>query len=88
MLAGGSTPTGIYFVHVLAGKLPWFIAIVVVLAGLLLALVPFDRDPLQAAAMNLLSVAASLGVVVGIFQHRWLGNVIDVRAGPIEGFMQ
>ena len=39
--------------------------------------------PLQAALMNLLSFAAALGIVVGIFQHGWLGSVIGVQAGPI-----
>jgi RND superfamily putative drug exporter len=43
--------------------------------------------PLQAAAMNLLSVAAALGVVVGVFQHGWLGSFFNVRAGPIEAFI-
>jgi hypothetical protein len=39
--------------------------------------------PLQAAAMNLLSVA-SLGVAVAVFQHGRLGGLFNVRAGPIE----
>jgi RND superfamily putative drug exporter len=43
--------------------------------------------PLQAAAMNLLSVAASLGVTVAVFQDGWLGGLLGVKAGPIEAFI-
>jgi putative drug exporter of the RND superfamily len=37
--------------------------------------------------MNLLSAAASLGVVVAVFQYGWLGSLFGVRAGPIEAFI-
>jgi RND superfamily putative drug exporter len=43
--------------------------------------------PLQAAVMNLLSIGASLGAVVLIFQHGWLGGLIGVTGGPIEAFI-
>jgi RND superfamily putative drug exporter len=73
---------------VLGHKLALFVAVVVVLAGLLL-LVVFRSIaiPIQAAAMNLLSVAASLGVAVAVFQYGWLGGLFNVRAGPIEAFI-
>jgi len=88
VLVGGSTATGIDFAHVLGGRLALFIAIVVLLAGLLLfAIFRSIAIPVQAAVMNLLSVAASLGVVVAVFQYGWLGDVFDVRAGPIEAFI-
>jgi RND superfamily putative drug exporter len=88
LLVGGSTATGIDFAHVLGGKLALFIAVVVLLAGLLLVLVFRSiAIPIQAAAMNLLSVAASLGVVVAVFQYGWLGGFFNVRAGPIEAFI-
>jgi len=88
ILVGGSTATGIDFASVLAGKLALFIAVVVVLAGLLLLIVFRSvAIPLQAAAMNLLSVGASLGVVVAVFQYGWLGDFFNVRAGPIEAFI-
>jgi putative drug exporter of the RND superfamily len=88
LLVGGSTATGIDFAHVLAGRLAVFIAAVVLLAGLLLvAVFRSIAIPIQAAAMNLLSVAASLGVVVAVFQYGWLGGVFDVKAGPIEAFI-
>ena len=85
---GGSTATGIDFAHVLGGKLALFIAVVVLLAGLLLVMVFRSiAIPIQAAAMNLLSVAASLGVVVAVFQYGWLGSFFNVKAGPIEAFI-
>jgi RND superfamily putative drug exporter len=88
LLVGGSTATGIDFARVLGGKLALFIAVVVLLAGLLLVLVFRSiAIPIQAAAMNLLSVAASLGVVVAVFQYGWLGGFFNVRAGPIEAFI-
>jgi putative drug exporter of the RND superfamily len=88
LLVGGATATGIDFARVLGHKLALFVAVVVVLAGLLL-LVVFRSIaiPIQAAAMNLLSVAASLGVAVAVFQYGWLGGLFNVRAGPIEAFI-
>jgi putative drug exporter of the RND superfamily len=61
---GGATATAIDFARVISGKLPLFIGIVVLLSALLL-LVVFRSllIPLQAALMNLLSIAAVLDVV-------------------------
>jgi len=88
LLVGGATATGVDFAHVLGHKLALFVAVVVVLAGLLLVLVFRSLAiPLQAAAMNLLSVAAALGVAVAVFQYGWLGGLFNVRAGPIEAFI-
>ena len=43
--------------------------------------------PLQAAVMNLLSIGASLGVIVAIFQWGWLGALFGIQQGPIESFI-
>jgi RND superfamily putative drug exporter len=88
LLVGGPTANQVDFSHVLSRKLPLFIAVVVALAALLL-LVVFRSIviPIQAAAMNLLSIGASLGVVVAIFQKGWLGGFFNVTAGPIEAFI-
>jgi RND superfamily putative drug exporter len=85
---GGATATQVDFAHVLSGKLPLFIGLVVLLSALLL-LVVFRSllIPLQAAAMNLLSILAALGVVQAIFQRGWLGGLIGVEPGPIEAFI-
>jgi RND superfamily putative drug exporter len=85
---GGSTATGVDFSHVLSSKLPLFIGIVVALSALLL-LVVFRSllIPLQGAAMNLLSIGASLGIVQAIFQRGWLGGAFGVEPGPIDAFI-
>jgi RND superfamily putative drug exporter len=85
---GGTTATQVDFSHVLAAKLPLFIAIVVLLSALLL-LVVFRSllIPLQAALMNLLSIAAALGVVQAIFERGWLGGLLGVQRGPINAFI-
>ncbi len=88
LLVGGSQAATIDFTHVLSGKLPLFIGIVVLLSALLL-LVVFRSlvIPLQAAFMNLLSIGASLGVVVAIFQWGWLGGLFNVKGAPIQAFI-
>jgi RND superfamily putative drug exporter len=88
LLVGGATATSIDFSHVLATKLPLFIAIVVGLSALLL-LVVFRSlvIPVQGALMNLLSIGASLGVAVAVFQQGWLAGLIGVQEGPIEPWL-
>ncbi|HEX5145455.1 MAG TPA: MMPL family transporter [Conexibacter sp.] len=88
VLVAGSTAVGIDFSTVLSSKLPLFIGVVVLLAALLL-LVVFRSlvIPLQAAIMNLLSIGASLGAAVAIFQYGWLGDLIGVSPGPIDAFI-
>jgi putative drug exporter of the RND superfamily len=85
---GGATATQVDFAHVLSGKLPLFIGLVVLLSAVLL-LVVFRSllVPLQAAFMNLLSIAAALGVVQAIFERGWLAGVIGVQPGPIDAFI-
>jgi RND superfamily putative drug exporter len=85
ILVGGFTAGSIDFSHVLAGKLPLFIGVVVVLSALLL-FVMFRSlvIPIQAAAMNLLSIGGALGVTVAVFQDGFLGGVLGIEKGPIE----
>jgi putative drug exporter of the RND superfamily len=89
VLVGGSTAIGIDFSKVLAGKLPLFIGVVVLLSFLLLMAVFRSLViPAMAAVMNLLSVIAAFGVVVAVFQHGWGAEIIGVdRTGPIEAFL-
>ncbi len=88
ILVGGVTAGEIDFSHVLGAKLPLFIAVVVLLSALLLMIVFRSLlIPVQAALMNLLSIGASLGVVVAIFQHGWLGGLFGVEPGPIDAFI-
>jgi RND superfamily putative drug exporter len=88
VLVGGPTANQVDFANVLSSKLPLFIGIVVLLAGLLLTVVFRSAViPIQAAVMNLLSIGASLGVVVAIFQWGWLGGLLGVTPGPIDAFI-
>jgi RND superfamily putative drug exporter len=88
ILIGGASASAIDFSHVLSSKLPLFVAVVLILSAILLALVFRSLViPVQAAFMNLLSIGASLGVIVAIFQWGWLGSLLGVTPGPIEAFI-
>ena len=85
---GGVTAGSVDFASTLGQKLPLFIGVVVLLSALLLLIVFRSLViPLQAAVMNLLSIGASLGVIVAIFQWGWLGGLMGVQKGPIESFI-
>ncbi|MGH3048729.1 MAG: MMPL family transporter, partial [Gaiellaceae bacterium] len=85
---GGFTASQIDFAHLVASKLWIFIVAVIAVSALLLAVVFRSLlVPLQAAVMNLLSIGASLGVVVAVFQWGWLGSVFGVAGGPIQAFL-
>jgi RND superfamily putative drug exporter len=85
---GGATASQVDFSHVLASKLPLFIAVVVSLAALLLLIVFRSLViPVQAALMNLLSIGASLGIVQAVFERGWFGGLFGVQAGPIDAFI-
>jgi RND superfamily putative drug exporter len=85
---GGITAGSIDFAGVLGKKLPLFIGVVVLLSALLLMIVFRSLViPLQAALMNLLSIGASLGVIVAVFQWGWIDGLLGIRAGPIESFI-
>jgi len=85
---GGVTAGAVDFATVLGHKLPLFIGVVVLLSALLLLIVFRSLIvPLQAALMNLLSIGASLGVIVAVFQWGWFGSLFGVQKGPIESFI-
>jgi putative drug exporter of the RND superfamily len=86
---GGQTAIFQDFAGVLAGKLPLFIAVVVLL-GCLLLMIAFRSIviPLTAAAMNLLAAGASVGVVVAVFQWGGGSEALGLgKPGPIEAFL-
>jgi RND superfamily putative drug exporter len=89
VLTGGQTAIFDDFSHVLAGKLPLFIGVVVLLSFLLLMVVFRSiAIPVTAAVMNLLSAGAAFGVVTAIFQNGWGASLIGVdKTGPIEAFL-
>jgi RND superfamily putative drug exporter len=88
MYVGGATAAQVDFSHVLASKLPLFLAVVIALAALLLLLVFRSLViPVQAAVMNLLSIGASLGIITAVFEKGWLGGLFGAQRGPIDAFI-
>ncbi|WP_432994502.1 MMPL family transporter [Dactylosporangium sp. CA-233914] len=83
-LVGGGTAAVVDFAGAVAARLPAFIGVVVGVSALLL-LVVFRSVliPLKAAALNLLSVGAALGVLTLVFQHGALGE----QPGPVEAYV-
>ncbi len=80
---GGQTAAYDDLASKISSKLPLQIAVVIVLAFLLLILA-FRTVvvPAQAAVMNLLSIAASYGVLTAIFQYGWAIGVFG-HSGPV-----
>ena len=89
VLVAGQTAIFADYSSVLSGKLPLFVAVVVLLSFLLLVAVFRSLViPLMAATMNLLSVAAAFGVVTAVFQWGWLLSLVgETRTGPIEAVL-
>ncbi len=86
---GGSTATTSDLNSALASKLPLFIAVVVGLSLLLLAIVFRSIViPAKAAVMNVLSIGAALGVITFVFQDGHFASLLGVETtGPIEAFL-
>jgi putative drug exporter of the RND superfamily len=86
---GGTTASSQDFSQVLNRKLPQFVAVVVGLAFLLLAIVFRSLlIPLVASIMNLLSFGVALGVMTAAFQFGWGKPVIGFsQTGPIEAWI-
>ena len=76
------------FGNAIAGKLPLFIGVVVLLSALLLMIVFRSiLVPLKAVLMNLLSIGAAFGLIVAVFQWGWGASLIGVdNTGPIISF--
>jgi RND superfamily putative drug exporter len=88
VLVGGVTASQVDFAHVLSTKVPLFIGVVIALSALLLFVVFRSAlIPLQAAAMNLLSIGAALGIVQAVFERGWLHNLVGAQRSPIEAFI-
>jgi RND superfamily putative drug exporter len=86
---GGQTAGYIDLANQIADKLPLMILVVIALSFLVL-LMAFRSIlvPIKAAAMNLLSVAASYGVVTAVFQLGWGSSLIGLdHPIPIVSFV-
>jgi RND superfamily putative drug exporter len=81
----GNVAINIDFSHHLGSRMPLFLGAVLVLSFLLLLLVFRSvLVPVKAVIMNLLSIGASYGIVVALFQWGWLGDITGVQPAPIE----
>ncbi len=86
---GGSTAAYDDLASRISDKLPLQILVVIVLSFLLLILAFRSVVvPLQAAVMNLLSIAAAYGVLTAVFQYGWLDGIIGLHGSvPIVSYV-
>ncbi|MEW2082312.1 MMPL family transporter [Streptomyces sp. NPDC005283] len=85
----GTTAAQVDFLDIVSSRLPLIIAVVVALAFLIILIV-FRGLPVavKAAVLNVLSIAASYGVVVAVFQWGWGGPALGVSGKvPIESYV-
>jgi RND superfamily putative drug exporter len=81
----GVTAVNVDFSHFLSSRLPYFFVVVLSLSFLLLMVVFRSLlVPVKAVIMNMLSIGASYGVVVALFQWGWLSDITNVQPAPIE----
>ncbi len=85
----GTTAANIDVSTKLGQALPPFVAVIVGIALVLLALAFRSvLVPLKAVLGFLLSIGASLGAVVAVYQWGWLDGLIDVpKVGPVVSFV-
>ncbi|TXS44975.1 MMPL family transporter [Streptomyces sp. uw30] len=85
----GTTAAQVDFRNIVAERLPLIIAVVVGLAFLIvLAVFRGLLVAVKAAVLNVLSIAASYGVVVAVFQWGWGGPELGVHGKvPIESYV-
>ncbi|MEL3951718.1 MMPL family transporter [Streptomyces sp. LNU-CPARS28] len=85
----GTTAAAIDVSQKLTDALPPFLAVIVGIAAVLLTLAFRSvLIPLKAIAGFLLSIAASTGVVVAVYQWGWLADFVGVpRTGPVVSFL-
>ncbi len=85
----GNVAVSVDFTDYLSTRLPWFFGIVLGLSFLLLmAVFRSLLVPLKAVVMNLISIGASFGLVVAIFQWGWMKDLVGIgEGGPIEPFV-
>lgn len=86
---GGATAAFVDIGDKINSRMPIFFAIVIGLSILLLAAVFRSVVvPIKAALMNLLSIGATYGVIVAVFQWGWGMDLFGIaKTGPIESFL-
>jgi putative drug exporter of the RND superfamily len=84
----GAVASSIDFTKYLNARLPYFFVAVLALSFILLMMVFRSLlVPLKAVIMNLLSIGASYGIVVAVFQWGWGIELFGTATGPIEPFL-
>ncbi|WP_250303212.1 MMPL family transporter [Streptomyces sp. A 4/2] len=85
----GTTAAQVDFLDIVSSRLPLIIAVVVALAFLIvLAVFRGLLVAVKAAVLNVLSIAASYGVVVAVFQWGWGGPALGVSGKvPVESYV-
>jgi len=89
MHVGGQTAIGVDLADTLGARLP-FVFLAILLFSFVLLMLVFRSllVPLKAVIMNLLSIGASYGVIVAIFQWGWAKNLVGIgKQGPIEAWV-
>jgi RND superfamily putative drug exporter len=85
----GATAIGVDVSRKLTAALPEYLIVVIGLSFLLL-LLAFRSIlvPLKATAGFLLTIGATFGITVGVFQHGWVAGLFGVdRPGPLVSFL-
>jgi RND superfamily putative drug exporter len=84
----GAVAGDIDLTHYLAQRVLVFFGAVLALSFVLLMLVFRSLlVPLKAVVMNVLSMAATYGVIVAVFQWGWGGDLLGIGAAPVEPFI-
>jgi RND superfamily putative drug exporter len=84
----GTTAANIDLTNYLGRRVFVFFGVVLGLSfGLLLMVFRSLLVPIKAVIMNVLSMTATYGVVVAVFQWGWGGNLLGIAGAPIEPFI-
>jgi RND superfamily putative drug exporter len=88
VLVGGATASLVDELSSLGGTLPWM-AVVTGLATFILLFLAFGSVvlPVKAIVMNVLSLSATFGVIVWVFQWGHLSGLLSFTPGPIDPTM-
>jgi RND superfamily putative drug exporter len=81
----GIVAANVDYANFLSARMPYFFLAVLTLSFVLLMVVFRSLlVPIKAVIMNMLSIGASFGVVVAVFQWGWLKDLVGASPGPIE----
>jgi len=84
----GTTTANIDLSHFLGRRVLVFFGVVLGLSFVLLLMVFRSLlVPLKAVVMNVLTMTATYGVVVAVFQWGWAGDLLGIAGAPIEPFI-